>query len=64
MSEPIKLQPEARALLERLILERDAAAQRLEVAVIAMKAALGVPVDWQLRNLDEGFVEVDNGGNH
>ena len=63
MSDAIKLQPEARALLERLILERDAAAQRLDVAILAMKAALGVPVEWQLRNLDEGFVEVDNGGN-
>jgi hypothetical protein len=64
MSEQIKLTPEARALLERLILERDGAVSRLDVALLAMKAALGVPVAWQLRNLDEGFVEVDNGGNH
>lgn len=50
------LTPEAKALLERLIQERDAATQRLDVAIIAMKAALGVPVEWQIRNLDEGFV--------
>ena len=38
------LTPEAKALLERLIQERDAATQRLDVAIISMKAALGVPV--------------------
>jgi hypothetical protein len=64
MSEPIKLTPEARALLERMVQERDAAVSRLDVAILAMKAALGVPVAWQLRNLEEGFVEVDDGGNH
>lgn len=64
MSEPIKLTPEARALLERMVQERDAAVQRLDVAILAMKAALGVPVEWQLRDLDEGFTGVDNGGNH
>jgi hypothetical protein len=51
----ITLTPEARALLERLIQERDAAVSRLDVALLAMKAALGVPVDWQIRSLDEGF---------
>ena len=30
--------------------------QRLDVALLATKAAAGVPVDWQIRNLDEGFV--------
>lgn len=64
MKDAIKLTPEARALLERLVMERDTAAQRLDVAVLSMKAALGVPTDWQLRNLDEGFTEVDNGNNH
>jgi len=43
-------------LLERLIQERDAAVQRLDVAVIATKAALGVPVEWTIRSLDAGFV--------
>ena len=61
----IKLTPEARALLERMLQERDQAAQRLDVAVLAIRAALGVPLDWQLRDLDEGFVEVvDDGSNH
>ena len=54
--QPITLTPEARALLERLIQERDAAVQRLDVALLSMKAALGVPPDWTIRNLDEGFV--------
>jgi len=58
------LTPEAKALLEKLVQERDAATQRLDVAVIAMKAALGVPVEWQIQNLDEGFTEVTNGGNN
>ena len=56
------LTPEAKALLERLIQERDAATQRLDVAIISMKAALGVPVEWQIRNLDEGFTEVAPNG--
>ena len=61
----VKLTPEARSLLERLVQERDQAAQRLDVAVLAMRAALGVPLDWQLRDLEEGFVEVQNdGSNH
>ena len=62
---PIALPPESKTLLERLVQERDAAMQRLEVAILASKAALGVPVEWQLRSLDEGFVEVKpDGGNN
>jgi hypothetical protein len=53
----IKLTPEARTLLESLLAERDAAASRVGVALIAMKAALGIPLDWTIRTLDEGFVE-------
>jgi len=53
---PVPLPPESKALLERLIQERDAAVQRLDVAVIATKAALGVPVEWTIRSLDAGFV--------
>ena len=61
----IKLTPEAKALLERMLQERDQASQRLDVAVLAMRAALGVPLHWQLIDLEEGFIEVDNdGGNH
>ena len=60
----IPLPPESKALLERLIQERDAATQRLDVAIVATKAALGVPVEWGIRNLDEGFTEVTNGGNN
>ncbi len=60
----IPLPPESKALLERLIQERDAATQRLDVAIVATKAALGVPVEWGIRNLDEGFTEVSNGGNN
>ncbi len=56
--QPIALPPESKALLEQLIRERDVAVQRLDVAVLATKAALGVPVDWQIRSLDEGFTEV------
>lgn len=59
------LTPEARALLEQMIRERDAAVQRLDVAILATKAALGVPMGWQIRSLDEGFVEGEpNGGNN
>lgn len=64
MNQVVKLPPEAKALLEQLIRERDQATQRLDVAVLAMRAALGVPLEWQLRNLDEGFVEVENNGSN
>lgn len=55
-TQPVPLPPETKALFEQLIRERDMAAQRLDVALLATKAALGVPVDWQIRNLNEGFV--------
>lgn len=55
-TQPIPLTPEAKALLERLIQERDAAIGRLDVALLAMKTALGVPVEWTIRDLTEGFV--------
>lgn len=54
--QPVRLSPETKALLEQLIRERDAAVSRLDVALLATKAAQGVPVDWQIRNLNEGFV--------
>jgi hypothetical protein len=63
-SKAIPLPPESKALLEQLVKERDAATQRLDVAILATKAALGVPVEWGIRNLDEGFTEVENGGNN
>ena len=63
-SHPVVLTPEARKLLERLIQERDAAVQRLDVALLGMKAALGVPVEWTILSLDEGFVPApSDGGN-
>ena len=42
------LPPESKALLEQLAREHDAAKQRLDMAVIATKAALGVPTEWQI----------------
>jgi len=63
--QPIPLPAESKVLIEQLIRERDAAAQRIDVALLATKAALGVPVEWQIRSLDEGFVEgVNDGGNN
>ena len=56
MTSPVSLTPESKALLEQLIRERDAAVQRLDVALLATKAALGVPVEWTIRSLDTGFV--------
>ena len=50
------LPPESKALLEQLAREHEAAKQRLDMAVIATKAALGVPTEWQIYNLDDGFV--------
>jgi hypothetical protein len=55
------LSAESRALLERLARERDEAQNRLDVAVIATKAALGVPAGFDIKNLDVGFEEVKNG---
>jgi len=64
----IPLSPEAQALLKQLIQERDAAVSRLDVALLAMKATLNVPLTWTIRNVEEGFVPgvegVSNGGNH
>ena len=59
---PTPLTAEAREMLKTLVQERDAAAQRLDVAVAAMKAALGVPATWTIRNIDEGFVEPAQSG--
>lgn len=65
------LPPEAKALLNKLIQERDEAVkqlpevQKLDIAILSMKAALGVPLEWGIRNVEEGFVEVTpNGGNN
>lgn len=55
-TQPIILSPATKALLEQLIRERDMAVSRLDVALLATKAAHGVPPDWTIRNLDEGFV--------
>jgi hypothetical protein len=60
----VPLPPESKALIERLVKERDAAQDRLDVAVIATKAALGVPVEYDIKNLDIGFEGVDNDGNN
>ena len=54
-------------LLERLIQERDAAVSRLEVAVLSMRSVLGVPLDWEIRDIQRGFEaprEVNNGGDN
>ena len=61
-TQPVPLTPEARALLERLIQERDAAIGRLDVALLSMKSALGVPVEWTIRDLNEGFVDAAEAG--
>ena len=55
-TQPVILSPATKALLEQLIRERDMAVQRLDVAILATKAAHGVPPEWTIRNLDEGFV--------
>lgn len=60
-AQPVTLTPEAKGLLERLIQERDAAVQRLDVALLSMKAALGVPSEWEIRSLDEGFIDAADG---
>jgi hypothetical protein len=66
MDEPTNytLSPEAQALLQRLVQERDAAIGRLDVAIISMKAALGVPVEWQLRSIEQGFVKAAADGSN
>lgn len=55
----IPLTPEAQELLKRLVQERDAAVGRLDMAIVAMKAALGVPLDWQIRDIGQGFVPYE-----
>jgi hypothetical protein len=62
----VALTPEAQELLKRLVQERDAAIGRLDMAIVAMKAALGVPLDWQIQNIEQGFVRVEasDGGNN
>ena len=52
---PVELTPEAQALLERLLQERDASASRLEVAVLSMRTVLSVPLDWEIRDIRRGF---------
>lgn len=53
---PILLPPKARALLGELLRQREELAARLDLAVATVRAALDVPDDYVLRNLDEGFV--------
>lgn len=52
----VPLTPEAQALLRQLVQEFDTAKLRLDMAIVAMKAALGVPLDWQIQNIEQGFV--------
>lgn len=59
LEEPVTLTPEAQALLKQLVQEFDTAKQRLDMAIIAMKAALGVPLDWQIRSIEQGFVKPE-----
>jgi hypothetical protein len=61
---PVPLTPESKTLIERLLQERNAAQERLDVAVVATKAALGVPPGWDLRSLEVGFEEVTNDSNN
>ena len=63
----VVLTAEAKALVERLLIERNAAQDRLNVAVLAIKAALGVPDGYELRDVNKGFEDVTgvtNGGNN
>ena len=63
----VVLTAEAKALVERLVIERNAAQDRLNVAVLAIKAALGVPDGYELRDVNKGFEDVTgvtNGGNN
>lgn len=66
-TQAVPLTPEAQALLRQLVKEFDAAKLRLDMALVAMKAALGVPLDWQIRDIEQGFVRVEvanDGGNN
>ncbi len=59
------LSAETKALIERLLHERNTAQERLDVAIVATRAAMGVPVDgYDLRNLDVGFEEVKHGSDN
>jgi hypothetical protein len=55
----VPLTPEAQELLKQLLKEFDAAKGRLDMALVAMKAALGVPMDWQIHNIEQGFVPYE-----
>jgi hypothetical protein len=58
------LSAESKALIERLLRERDEAQNRLDVAVIATKAALSVPDGYSIKSIDVGFEEVQHGGDN
>lgn len=45
-----------RDLLAELIRQRDEAAGRLELALATVRATLGVPPDYVIMRLDDGFV--------
>lgn len=66
MAKPIPITPEGQEFLTQLLREREAANQRLEIAVLSMKTVLGVPLDWDIKDLKVGFIEreeVKNNGN-
>jgi hypothetical protein len=70
MSETYPLSAESKALIKRMLEERNAAQDRLDIAVMATKAAVGAPMEYDIKSLDVGFEakndfkEVDNGGDN
>lgn len=56
MTKKFALPQATRNLLTELIRRRDEATERLELAVATVRATLGVPADYVIMNLEQGFV--------
>ena len=48
--------PKALDRLANLIRDRDALNARIDEQVLTLREAMGVPDDWVIRSLDEGFI--------
>ncbi len=54
----IAVPPRAREELKALLRAQNEAQERVRLVLSTLEEALGVPVGWVIRDVDEGFVEL------
>lgn len=61
LMDAIHLPPATAARVAELVRQRNEMTALIEATVLATREALGVPDDWQIRNVTEGFVAPASG---